>query len=190
MAAREAIAGGFAALYPILKAMEETGRARRGYFVEGLGGAQFACAGADDMLRCETADQNEKPLVLAANDPANAYGAALPWPTHNTHEKTIQPSDTNRPQRAAAALVILSGGKLLGYLNKTRTKLTTFLATEDPDRTRQKRLLASALAQRAKDRFSILIEQIDGSSPEKSSLSESLAAEGFKVTSGGYVHRG
>ena len=85
--AAERLYGGFAGVYPVLKAAEESGRARRGYFVDGLGAAQFAMPGAVDALRARADDGNARPsspapaLVLAATDPANPYGAALPWPT-------------------------------------------------------------------------------------------------------------
>src|SRR4029077_19964557 len=75
----ERVPGGFAGVYPVLKAFEEAGRCRRGYFVEGLGGAQFAHAGAVDRLR-GLGPADGAVLVLAATDPANPYGAALPWP--------------------------------------------------------------------------------------------------------------
>src|SRR5206468_10068404 len=82
--ASEGIDGGFAAVYPILRAMEEAGRIRRGYFVDGLGAAQFALAGAIDRLRAQR-EPAEPPAsgpihILAAADPANPYGAALAWP--------------------------------------------------------------------------------------------------------------
>ena len=89
--------GGFAAVYPVLRAMEEAGRARRGYFVAGLGGAQFALAGAVDRLRARPERDvpgAPKALILAATDPANPYGIALPWPVKG-------------PQRAACAYVVL-----------------------------------------------------------------------------------
>ena len=86
--AAERLPGGFAGVYPVLKAAEESGRARRGYFVDGLGAAQFAMLGAVDALRARADDANTTSgrstpapaLVLAATDPANPYGAALPWP--------------------------------------------------------------------------------------------------------------
>ena len=89
----EGVAGGFAALYPVLKALEEAGRIRRGYFVAGLGGSQFALPGALDRLRGvrEAAGDDEDvtpAAVLAATDPANPYGAALPWP-----ERRLRPRD-------------------------------------------------------------------------------------------------
>ena len=187
MAAREVAAGGFAAIYPIFKAMEEAGRARRGYFVEGLGGAQFACAGADDLLRTPPAEKTKHTLVLAATDPANAFGTTLPWPTLQT---PAGENESNRLQRAAGALVVLADGKLLGYLGKTGTKLTTFLAADEPDRSLQIKQLAQALAERAKMRSPVMLEQIDGALPALSSLSNALAAEGFVAISRGYVHRG
>src|SRR5204863_9876428 len=82
--ASEGIEGGFSAVYPVLRALEEAGRIRRGYFVDGLGGAQFALAGALDRLRAARdgaePSSNGDVYLLAAADPANAYGAALPWP--------------------------------------------------------------------------------------------------------------
>src|SRR5437870_2636742 len=74
--------GGFAAVYPVLRAAEESGRCRRGYFVESLGAAQFATPGAVDRLRTYAAERREPSpaVVLAATDPAQPYGAALPWP--------------------------------------------------------------------------------------------------------------
>lgn len=187
MTTREFVTGGFATLYPILKAMEEASRARRGYFVEGLGGAQFACAGADDLLRAPAESDREQPLVLAANDPANAYGAALSWPKLESDEGE---NEATRSQRAAGALVVLAGGKLLGYLGRTGTKLTTYLATDEPDRTKQTKQLATALAERAKARQPVMIEKIDGESPDNSPLSAALAEAGFVAISRGYVHRG
>ncbi len=106
----ERINGGFAGVYPVLKAAEESGRARRGYFVEGLGAAQFALPGAVDRLRAEArpldsrAADGSAALVLAATDPANPYGAALPWP------EAPRPTDGGRghqPARKAGALVVL-----------------------------------------------------------------------------------
>ena len=80
--ASEGVTGGFAGLYPILKAMEGAGRVRRGYFVAGQGAAQFAAPGAEDRLREPSSadDQATDIRTLAATDPANPYGSALPWP--------------------------------------------------------------------------------------------------------------
>jgi ATP-dependent Lhr-like helicase len=108
----EGVPGGFAAVYPVLRAMEESGRIRRGYFVAGLGGAQFALPGAVDRLRAfrdGAPDGIPAAVVLAATDPANPYGVALPWP-----ERAEGP----RPQRAAGAFVVLVGGLASLYVEK------------------------------------------------------------------------
>ncbi|MHB1924984.1 MAG: Lhr family helicase [Acidimicrobiales bacterium] len=102
----EGVPGGFAAVYAVLKAMEESGRVRRGYFVAGLGGAQFAAPGAVDRLRARREpDSQARALVLAATDPANPYGATLAWPERG-------------PQRAAGAYVVLIDGRACLYLEK------------------------------------------------------------------------
>jgi ATP-dependent Lhr-like helicase len=106
----EGVAGGFAGVYPVLRAMEESGRIRRGYFVTGLGGAQFALPGAVDRLRSQRDTAGgERPscLVLAATDPANVYGAALPWPETD-----------GRPARVAGAYVVLIDGLASLYVER------------------------------------------------------------------------
>ena len=120
--------GGFAAAYKVLAAFEDTGRCRRGYFVDGLGAAQFGTAGAVDRLRaraCASRGPVEKPeaVVLAATDPANPYGAALPWPlaTGATPE-----SPGHRPGRKAGALVVLVDGRLAVYLERGGKTLLSF----------------------------------------------------------------
>ena len=102
----EAIEGGFSGVYKVLSAAEDAGRVRRGYFVEGLGAAQFASVGAVDRLR---AAPEQKAVVLAACDPANPYGAALPWPAL---------AGDHRPARKAGALVVLAGGEPVVYLER------------------------------------------------------------------------
>jgi ATP-dependent helicase Lhr and Lhr-like helicase len=102
----EGIAGGFAGMYPLLKILEEGGQVRRGYFVAGLGGAQFAVPGAVDRLRAfREAPSEPDVVVVAATDPANAYGMALPWPVKG-------------PQRAAGAYVLLADGLPSLYIEK------------------------------------------------------------------------
>ena len=105
---REAVRGeghprGFAGVYPVLRAMEESGRCRRGYFVAGLGGAQFALPGAVDRLRSDRRDRGKGALVLAATDPANAYGLSLPWPQRpGADTRPQRPGADTRPQRPGA----------------------------------------------------------------------------------------
>ncbi|WP_246004043.1 ATP-dependent helicase [Nocardioides marmoriginsengisoli] len=112
--------GGFAAAYRVLARFEESGRARRGYFVEGLGAAQFGTAGAVDRLRTfGPTTEGDKPVAvtLAATDPASPYGAALPWP----------PQDAgHRPGRKAGALVVLVDGELTLYVERGGRTLLTF----------------------------------------------------------------
>ncbi|MEY2470011.1 MAG: ATP-dependent helicase Lhr and Lhr-like helicase, partial [Actinomycetota bacterium] len=120
----EGVTGGFAAVYAALKVMEEGGRIRRGYFVEGLGGAQFALPGAVERLRSAMADDEHKghALVLAATDPANPYGVALPWPVRG-------------PQRAAGAFVVMVDGAPVLYLEKGGRTLVDLSVTDtDADR--------------------------------------------------------
>jgi ATP-dependent Lhr-like helicase len=124
----ERTAGGFAAVYKVLSFFEDSGRCRRGYFVEGLGAAQFGTAGAVDRLRtfAEVAggsrvDRDTKPeaVTLAATDPANPFGAALPWPEREA-------SGGHRPGRKAGALVVLVDGALTLYVERGGKTLLTW----------------------------------------------------------------
>ena len=114
--------GGFAGVYEVFKAMEETGALRRGYFVEGLGGAQFAPPGAVDRLRDHREPPRDGPVVvrLAATDPAQPYGAALPWP-----------DTSGRPARQAGAHVVLVDGRCALYVERGGRSLVTFPTTLD-----------------------------------------------------------
>lgn len=105
--------GGFAALYPVLRAMEESGRIRRGYFVEGLGGSQFALPGAVDRLRA-LRDSGGAIVALAATDPANAYGSLMSWPRSD-----------GRMGRTAGAYCVLDDGELKLYLERGGRSLLT-----------------------------------------------------------------
>ncbi len=124
----EGIEGGFAAVYPVLRALEEAGRIRRGYFVAGLGAAQFALAGAIDRLRAVREPDPERRRVdlLAAADPAQPYGAALAWPRRG-------PDDRRPLQRAAGAHVVLVDGAAVLYVERGGKGLLTFPAAEDEE---------------------------------------------------------
>lgn len=129
--ASEEVSGGFSGVYPVLRAMEEAGKVRRGYFVEGLGAAQFALPGAVDRLRSmrEVPDGRPVAVLLAAADPANPFGAALPWPRASR--------DDRRPlQRAAGAYVVLVGGQATFYLERGGRSLLSLPAAVDPDAAR------------------------------------------------------
>jgi ATP-dependent Lhr-like helicase len=106
--------GGFAALYPVLRAMEEAGRIRRGYFVAGMGGSQFALPGAVDRLRTAR-DQTGSVVALAATDPANPYGSVIGWPEVGG----------GRMARAAGGYVVLENGELRLYLERGGRSLLT-----------------------------------------------------------------
>ena len=116
-AAAEAQRGGFSALYPVLRAMEETGRVRRGYFVDGLGGAQFALPGAVDRLR-SARDTEPAAHLLAATDPANPYGATLGWPAAL--------NETTRARRVSGGFVVLVGGALVLFAERGGRTVLTF----------------------------------------------------------------
>ncbi|OBH39740.1 ATP-dependent helicase [Mycobacterium intracellulare] len=154
--AAEGVPGGFATLYKVLSAFEDAGRCQRGYFIESLGGAQFAVASTVDRLRnfSEGVDP-ERPqyraVVLAAADPANPYGAALPWPTSG--------GEGARPGRKAGALVVLVDGELAWFLERGGRSLLTF--TDDPG---AHHAAASALADLVASRrvAGMLVERIDG----------------------------
>ena len=112
----EGAEGGFAGVYPVLKALEDRGQVRRGYFVAGLGGAQFALPGAVDRLRAGR--DGDGAVLLAAADPAQPYGAALPWP-----------ETTGRPGRSAGAYVVLVDGELAVFAERGGKSLVTFPGT-------------------------------------------------------------
>ena len=162
LVAAESIPGGFTGLYPVLTRMEEIGRIRRGYFVEGLGGAQFALPGAVDRLR-----QTEEPgavMVLAATDPANPYGTALAWP----------PQADGRASRSAGAYVLLDGGRLVAFVERGAKRLLSF--TEDPEELER---LADRLGEVGRRNKRMTIETINGSSARDTSLGRLLQQHGF-----------
>ncbi|ANH39323.1 putative ATP-dependent helicase Lhr [Nocardioides dokdonensis FR1436] len=132
----ERVPGGFAAVYKVLSAFEDTGRCRRGYFVSGLGAAQFGTSGAVDRLRTfaegvarpdNAGGRDEAPvaLALAATDPANPYGAALAWPTREEGEAG------HRPGRKAGAMVVLVDGRLVLYIERGGRTLLTWSEEAD-----------------------------------------------------------
>ncbi|HVB44278.1 MAG TPA: DEAD/DEAH box helicase [Streptosporangiaceae bacterium] len=198
-AAAERVPGGFGALYPVLRAMEETGQCRRGYFVEGLGAAQFALPGAVDRMRAMAesvvrptttpdlaghgpATAGDGPVVLAAADPANAYGAALPWPP--------RPDETpggHRPGRKAGALVVLAAGELVLYVERGGKTLLSW--TSDP-RVLGPAAAALAAAVRAGALGRLTVERADGGGVYDSPLAQALESAGFRPTPRGLRLRG
>jgi ATP-dependent Lhr-like helicase len=120
----EGIPGGFSTLYGELSNLETLGTARRGYFVEGLGGAQFALSGAVERLRGLRSDEPASPIVLAATDPANPYGAALPWPRRDEEQR-------RRPARVAGAYVVLLDSEPALYVERGGKGLLPLRPAED-----------------------------------------------------------
>jgi ATP-dependent Lhr-like helicase len=188
--AGERITGGFSAVYPVLKAAEESGRARRGYFVEGLGAAQFALPGAVDRLRAEARPVDVRgmdasaALVLATTDPANPYGAALPWP------EAPRPDDGGRghqPARKAGALVVLVDGACVLYVERGGRTLLSFT---DEATILQPAADALALAVRDGALGKMQVERADGLPVAASPLGEALSAAGFRPTPRGLRLRG
>ncbi|MFF3859406.1 ATP-dependent helicase [Streptomyces sp. NPDC002209] len=172
--AAEGVEGGFSAVYRVLSAFEDSGQARRGYVVEGLGAAQFAMDGAVDRLR--SAERNPPPLaavVLAAADPANAYGAALPWPEPPA-------GATHKPGRKAGSLVVLVDGELILYLERGGKTLLAWPPADDP------RLAAATAALAAGSRIGTLpaltVERINAAPALTSPLGRVLETAGFHAT--------
>jgi len=183
--AAEGIPGGFAAVYPVLAALEERGAARRGYFVEGLGAAQFAVPGAVDRLRALADEHRRSPsaLVLASTDPANPYGAALPWP-----ERVVaQEGAGHRPGRKAGALVVLVAGELTLYVERGGRTLLSFMDDEQALATAAK-TLADAVHTGALGALSV--ERADGEAVFTSPLRDALTSAGFRATPKGLRLRG
>lgn len=192
--AAERVPGGFAGVYRVLAAMEERGRARRGYFVEGLGGAQFAMEGAADRLRAvstrlersrgtewpgSTGAEPPQPLVLAAADPANVYGAALPWPEPPTGPEGATATTAHRPGRKAGALVVLVDGELALYVERGGKSLLAW-----PAEPATRSLAAEALARAVRDGAlgSVTVERANGEPALTSELGAALEAAGFHPT--------
>jgi ATP-dependent Lhr-like helicase len=178
----ERLPGGFSTVYPVLKAAEEAGRTRRGYFVAGLGAAQFALPGAVDRLRAEARPLDARrsdgsaALVLAATDPANPYGAALPWPAAG------RPTDGGRghqPARKAGALVVLVDGACVLYVERGGRTLLSF---SDDVTVLQPAADALALAVRDGALGKLQVERADGVPVTASALGDALAAAGFRPT--------
>jgi ATP-dependent Lhr-like helicase len=146
-AAQENVPGGFNAVYEVLKALEASGQVRRGYFVAGLGGAQFALPAAVELLRALRGASPEKSemVMLAASDPANPWGSIVRWPQLEDVSEDAAPSLT----RSVGASVILRNGDLAAYLRRNNPNLQVFLPADEPDRSAAARDLAVFLADSA-----------------------------------------
>ncbi|MDP2318965.1 MAG: DEAD/DEAH box helicase [Acidobacteriota bacterium] len=173
----EQLPGGFSALYPVLRRLEETGRIRRGYFVAGLGAAQFAQPGAVDLLRdARDPGDQDVTVTLASTDPANPYGILIPWPL-------------DKATRSAGSRVVLVNGQLAAAIGRGDRQLIVSLPAEEPDRSRTGRALARELVRIAHDavegRRGWLIEEINGQPAADDPFSQCLIEHGFAATSMG-----
>lgn len=200
--AAEGVEGGFSAAYRVLSAFEESGQARRGYVVEGLGAAQFAMDGAVDRLRAAgtarersggapvapwdarpaTTPPARRAVLLAAADPANAYGAALPWPEPPTD------AAAHKPGRKAGSLVVLLDGALALYMERGGKTLLAWPQQEGADTASGDdpglREAAAALADaaRAGALGTVTVERVNGSPALSSPLGPLLESVGFHAT--------
>jgi ATP-dependent Lhr-like helicase len=177
----ESIAGGFSAVYPVLKLMEEAGRIRRGYFVGGLGATQFATGGALDLLRSFREPPDEpQTIMLASTDPANPYGSIVKWPESRF-----------ALMRSVGASVITVDGRLAAYVSRGEKQIFTFLPEDEPSRSVVAREIADALAALVENgtRRALLITEINDESVAKSTIAPFLAEAGFAPGSMGYQMR-
>ena len=171
----EGIPGGYAGVYAVLRALEESGKVRRGYFVDGLGAAQFALPGAVDRIReLRDASGETSVHVLSAADPAQPYGAALAWP-----------ENAGRPARVSGAYVVLVDGNAAAYLERGARTLLTFPAGSEGS-------WVDAVASLVKDGRLRRIEltRIDGAPAAESTFAEALRTAGFVEGYRGLVLRG
>ena len=186
-AAAEDLTGGFASVYGVLKAMEDTGKVRRGYFAEGLAGAQFGYAGAIERLRGQRQDDSDAPrrptdvIIICAVDPANVYGTLLDWPA-------ASPSDPPaRPRRVSGAWVVLAAGELLVYVEANGHGIITYPAMWESEQA-----LAQAvsglrmIAQRRRGQV-LYVRRIDGAVALGSKHTTTLQKAGLTVTFDGLV---
>jgi ATP-dependent Lhr-like helicase len=184
----ENLPGGFSAIYDVMKALEESGKVRRGYFAADLGATQFAMPAAVDLLRSlrNDPDPGKSEMVqLAATDPANPYGSLLRWPA--------APDASSSLTRSVGARVILCNGSLIAYLRRGNPNLQVFLPEEEPQRTQTARSLAEFLVTRVQhesatgnDRAGMLISTINGISVAEHPIARILLDAGFQAAPMGF----
>jgi ATP-dependent Lhr-like helicase len=197
---QENLPGGFSAIYDVLKALEESGRIRRGYFVAGLGATQFALPAAVDLLRSlRNSPSPERPEIIsiAATDPANPYGSVLRWPPLTLDEERAD-STPRTLTRTVGASVILRNGELIAYLRRNNPNLQILLPAEEPDRAHAARDLAEFLAaqvqkqlheEEARRHGGLLISSINGVPVQQHPFARYLADAGFSPAPLGFHMR-
>jgi ATP-dependent Lhr-like helicase len=167
----EGIPGGFSVLYDQFAALETIGVCRRGYFVEGLGGAQFALPGAVERLRAQRDDDEAPPVVLAATDPAQPYGGVLKWPKRDGVARS--------PARQAGAFVVLAGAQPVVYVERGGKGLLVLVDDDDPRLGAALEALADAVHRRRVPRLGI--ERVDGEPAVGSAWEDRLLELGFRA---------
>ena len=185
MAQLEGIPGGFSAVYDVLKTLEEAGRIRRGYFVAGVGAMQFAMPAVLDLLRALRPEPEPVEVVqLAAADPANPYGAILPWPSFGFADG----QKPRGPSRSVGAQVILVNGALAAYLGRGGRQAFVDLPEQEPDRSRVASCVAAQLVllARAAGKEGLLLEEVNAKPVHAHVVAPFLVEAGFVPSSLGY----
>jgi ATP-dependent Lhr-like helicase len=200
--ASEAVAGGFALIYQVLKAMDDAGRVRRGYFVAGLGAAQFAMPAALDLLRSmREPPESPRTVILAATDPANPYGTLLAWP--DASDQSVADAGTSAPEsdrsigrgptRSVGAIVIMVDGRAAGYLRRGERELLLLAPANEPRRSQVIREVARMLmhlaAVRSPERRGLLIGEINGTAAIAHPAARLFIDAGFAATALGLQAR-
>jgi ATP-dependent helicase Lhr and Lhr-like helicase len=187
----EGLPGGFSAVYDVLKAMEESGKVRRGYFVAELGATQFAMPAAVELLRTLRSERQgsaREMVMLAATDPANPYGALLKWPDVDV---------TTSLTRSVGARVVICDGCLVMYLRRGNPNVQVFLPEDEPERGQAARALAQFLVSRVRAqrdesadlRAGMLIATVNGVRVGESAMAQPLLDAGFAVGAMGFYVR-
>ncbi len=190
-ATAEGLPGGYSAVYPALRTMEDSGKLRRGMFIAGLGASQFALPAAVDMLRgLRQPSEAPEAVHLAATDPANPYGTLLAWP-RSTEE--IAEAAAHGMARVSSASVVLVNGRLAAFLRRKNPALRVFLPEDEPERTQTARALAAKLAEVARERQDLrqglLIAEINDAPARRHLVGEFLVEYGFMDTAMGFQMR-
>ncbi len=185
MVATESLPDGFAPIYRRLRTMEFSGKVRRGMFVQDMGGAQFASAATVDQLRTHGHAKTPAPVtVLAACDPANPYGAVVPWPTlRNTDQAGNSPRGA--PQRRVGVVLVLVDGHPVLYVEPTGRKLRTFKGADD-DTIKLAAAELRKVAARRRGKY-LRVERIDGEPARQATLRSVLGKAGFTADHKGLV---
>ncbi len=189
VAGAEGISGGFSAVYDVLKAMEDAGRIRRGYFVSGVGATQFALPAALELMR-SFSDPPEEPeaVVLAATDPANPYGTMLKWPAAADADSTAG----RGPTRTVGSQVVLVNGAFAAYIPRGARQITVVLPEDEPARSMVARALAARLARFARveeGQPGLLVGEINGVPAPDHPFASFLIDAGFSPGAMGFQMR-